>query len=291
MLEEFGFPAERILHEAHQAFIVMDADGVVRGWSLAACELFGWHEDEAVGSRMSELIIPQRYRELHERGLQTYLRDGIGPVLGATIEIEGVHRSGRQVPVELTITPRRSSRGDAWFHAFLVDITHRRRIERLLLASSEVGWLVADAGRTVTVPGVLAAIGQAMQFEVGLAWMPDAATGRLRLDESWSSTPAGDTFVRESSPASFEPGVGLPGLVWQRGTPLWTADVASDERYVRRAQAAALDLHSGLFIPLVDGERVLGVLEFLSQEWQAATPDVLGRVAQLGARIGRHLPR
>ena len=47
----------------------MDTSGVVRGWNDRAERKFGFTAAEAVGRRMSELIIPERYRDAHEAGL------------------------------------------------------------------------------------------------------------------------------------------------------------------------------------------------------------------------------
>ncbi|MEV6304863.1 PAS domain S-box protein [Actinoplanes sp. NPDC051861] len=46
----------RILDAAPDAFVSMDADGVVRTWNVAAERLLGWSECEAVGRPLSELL-------------------------------------------------------------------------------------------------------------------------------------------------------------------------------------------------------------------------------------------
>ena len=116
-----------VLEGAHEAFIAMDARGVIIDWNPAAEATFGWSRREAVGRVLAATIVPARYRDSHRRGLQRYLGTGEGPVLGQRLELEALHREGFEFPVELTISARRS--GDVeLFNAFLHDISDRRAL-------------------------------------------------------------------------------------------------------------------------------------------------------------------
>jgi PAS domain S-box-containing protein len=94
-----------VLETALDAVVVMREDGVVSGWNNIAEQIFGWSRDEALGRQLSELIIPERFREAHHKGLTTYLETGHGPVLNSHIEVCGLRRSGEEFPVELSIAP------------------------------------------------------------------------------------------------------------------------------------------------------------------------------------------
>jgi PAS domain S-box-containing protein len=277
---------QAVLDSSHEAFIVMDADGDVRVWNPAAEYIFGWRAEDAIGSKLSELIVPERYRTLHEQGLRTYLDTGDGPVLGTTIEIEGIDRLGRSIPVELTINPGVDGSGARVFHAFINDVTHRRRHERLSRASARVAWTLLDVGTGMSLEQVLEAIGEEMCFEVGLAWTAAADMRRIELRASWAPGVDAAGFVADSAIASFAPGIGLPGLCWESGEPLWSADVNHDARYVRRSEAQRRGLSSAIFIPICDDGACIGVLEFLSTEWRTARPELLAGFGELGARLG-----
>jgi PAS domain S-box-containing protein len=125
-----------VLKTALDAVLVMRLDGTIAGWNDVAERTFGWSFEEAVGRRMSEMIIPPHYREAHERGLAHYLRTGEGPVLDRHIEITALHRDGRELPVELSITHTHQF-DEPVFLGFLRDITERKEAQRrqqLLLA-------------------------------------------------------------------------------------------------------------------------------------------------------------
>jgi PAS domain S-box-containing protein len=127
----------QIIDHALDGFVSMDSDGIVTAWNRSAEEIFGWPARKAIGSRLSELIVPERYRTAHERGLERFLQTGKGPLLDKHIELLAVHRDGHEFPVELSVTAVKV-RGGFMFHAFLHDITDRKRLEREILKLTEL---------------------------------------------------------------------------------------------------------------------------------------------------------
>jgi len=120
-----------ILDAASDGFVAMGDDGYVKGWNRAASELFGWSSEEAIGRRLSELIVPAEQREAHWRGLQRFLRTGEGRFLGQRVEVEAVDRAGRTFMVELAV--KAAQVDETWtFNAFVHDISERKRQERAL---------------------------------------------------------------------------------------------------------------------------------------------------------------
>jgi PAS domain S-box-containing protein len=117
-----------ILETALDAVVTMDPAGLITGWNAEAERLFGWSQEEVVGSRMSDTIIPPQHREAHERGVQRFLDTGEGPLLNKRIEITALHRSGREFPVELAVSCAKVA--DTWtFSAFIRDLSQRRQVE------------------------------------------------------------------------------------------------------------------------------------------------------------------
>jgi PAS domain S-box-containing protein len=127
----------QIIDQALDGFVSMDSDGLVTAWNRSAEEIFGWPSHKAIGSRLSELIVPERYRSAHERGLQRFLETGKGPLLDKRVELLAVHRDGHEFPVEMSVTAVKV-RGGFMFHAFLHDITDRKRLEREILRLTEL---------------------------------------------------------------------------------------------------------------------------------------------------------
>jgi PAS domain S-box-containing protein len=106
----------------------MDEQGVITNWNPRAEVIFGWTAGEAVGKKLSEVVIPPQYREAHIRGLRHFLATGQGPVLNRRIEITALRRDGTEFPVELSILPFKVG-ASYRFNAFIADITERKRAE------------------------------------------------------------------------------------------------------------------------------------------------------------------
>lgn len=123
-----------IIDTALNAVVTMDASGMVTSWNKQAETVFGWSSDEAIGQRMSELIIPPPQRMSHENGLRHFLATGEGPLLQRRIEVNSFRRDGVEFPVELEVIPLKV--GDDWvFSAFVRDITESRRAQEKLRQS------------------------------------------------------------------------------------------------------------------------------------------------------------
>ena len=93
--------AERVAH------FVMDGDGNVVEWDTASEDIFGWTRDEALGTKLSELIIPPDQRAIHEYGLTRYKATGQGKFIGKPLQIVTHNRSGAEVPIAITISMER----------------------------------------------------------------------------------------------------------------------------------------------------------------------------------------
>ena len=124
-------PLDVLLHTALDAVIVMGSDGRIVEWNEHSAEMFGWSRDEAVGREMAELIIPERHREAHARGLRRFLDTGEEGYLRRRIELPGLHRSRGEFPVELRISPVPLDGGTA-FVGCLRDVSARQMLQQEL---------------------------------------------------------------------------------------------------------------------------------------------------------------
>lgn len=144
-----------IVDTALDAVVMIDAEGQITAWNAQATTIFGYTQSEAIGRPLHETIIPLHYRDAHLRGMQRFLASGVaGNVMNKRVEVMGLHRSGREFPIELALTATR--RDDQYeFGAFIRDISeHKTQQDQLQLAysvyaASSEAMVVTDAANLV----------------------------------------------------------------------------------------------------------------------------------------------
>jgi len=126
----------QVVMSAIDAVVAMDAAGHITGWNRQAECVFGWSEEEALGSCLVDMIVPAGLREGHRRGVARYLETREARLLNRRIEITALTRAGLEIPVELSITPIRVGE-ELHFSAFLRDISDSKRAREQLRETTE----------------------------------------------------------------------------------------------------------------------------------------------------------
>jgi PAS domain S-box-containing protein len=145
---------ELILDRAHNAVISMDQLGRVSYWNPSAERTFRIRREEAVGRRVADLIVPERFREAHEAGLRWFLGEGVGPMLDRRVELTALRRDRTEFPVELTISGVQQD-GEWIFTAFVQDISERQAGERERLVEELRRALLGSERRFEAIVGSL----------------------------------------------------------------------------------------------------------------------------------------
>src|SRR5216110_2888992 len=283
-----------IIHAALDAVVTMDGDGVVRSWSPQAERVFGWPASDVVGRKLSATIIPPRYRDAHERGLTHFLGTGEGPVLNRRIEIMGLRRDGREIPVELTITPVHLA--GAWlFSAFLRDISDRKLVEQRRATQYTVTRILAEAATLAEAgSGILRAVAENLDWQAGVLWIVEPQSNALRCLEIWRAAGVDlGEFERVTRDSTFPRGVGLPGRVWASDGPIWHPDVTALEgaQFPRLPHALAAGVRGAFAFPIRSAGAIMGVAEFFKREPREPDPDLLEMTAALGSQLGQFIER
>jgi diguanylate cyclase (GGDEF)-like protein/PAS domain S-box-containing protein len=283
-----------ILETAADAFVAIDAAGMIIDWNFAARATFGWTRDEALGRELADTIIPERYRAAHRQGLRRFLASGEPRILNKRLEFSALHRDRHEFPVELTIARRRTADSGSAFNAFLRDISDRRAAEeeirqgralseRLLRAQDAISRVFAQAQSSEeAMRELLAALGAAMDWQLGAWWSP-TDDEVLRCRSVWHRGAPAEAFEAFSLQLELARGVALPGRVWASGQPEWTADLASDQSFPRANLAASAGLHASVCVPVLAGQAFRGAIEFFSTqngEPDLATRQILGTIAE-----------
>ncbi|MFB5193092.1 PAS domain S-box protein [Alicyclobacillus fastidiosus] len=126
---------QSVFKHAKDAFIVLDYQGYVVAWNHGAESIFGYSARERVGEKLS-LIIPERFRDAHHRGLERYVSTGEKRMIEQTVETVGVHKDGQEIPMELSISTFGEGQ-QTYFIGIIREITERKHHEQLLRQGRE----------------------------------------------------------------------------------------------------------------------------------------------------------
>lgn len=120
-----------ILQTAYDAFVGVGPDGRITDWNARACKLFGWHEEEALGRDVIELLVPASRREHARACLARFAASGACAMLEGPTETTALDRHGHDIPVEVAIAPLPTADGFG-VTAFLRDIRPRKEAQQRL---------------------------------------------------------------------------------------------------------------------------------------------------------------
>ena len=118
---------EAILESANDAIISIDDRGRVVLWNRGAAEMFGYTSDDMIGEPVAA-VIPARFREPHAEGIERVTAGGERHVIGQTVELAGLHRDGREFPIELSLGTWVAD-DRRYYSGIIRDITERKVAE------------------------------------------------------------------------------------------------------------------------------------------------------------------
>jgi len=131
LLQNAELELRTILDNANDAYVCMDADGIVKAWNKQAEHIFGWADEEAIGRRLDKLIIPNELQQAHQAGMRRFALEKTSEMMGKRIELDGMRKDGTRIPIELQVNVLEIN-AHTLFTSFLRDITDRKQLESLL---------------------------------------------------------------------------------------------------------------------------------------------------------------
>jgi len=106
--------------------ITIDGKGIVRSANPAVEKIFGYPLDEVIGQNVS-MLTPEPHRAAHDGYIEHYCRTGQARIIGIGREVEGLHKNGERIALELSINEY-FVQGQRYFTGILHDIRERVHI-------------------------------------------------------------------------------------------------------------------------------------------------------------------
>jgi PAS domain S-box-containing protein len=280
-----------VVETASDAIILADCRGTIMSWNRAAQRLFGYAAEEVTGHSLT-CLMPARYREAHEKGLERVRMAGRSRLAGKPVELHGLRKDGTEFPLELSLGTWQSG-GGIFFSGIIRDITERKRVEDFHRTQVAVSMVLASCDSLAqAAPQLIQAVCDITGWELGLIWLVDRDAAVLRCEALWHQpTVPGSGLTAMKEYPSFPSGVGLPGRIWASGEPTWVPDVLKDVNFPRAQVAADAGLHGAFGVPIRSGRRMMGVIEFFSREIRQPDTTLLQMMADIGIKVGQFIER
>ncbi|MCF8026328.1 MAG: diguanylate cyclase [Desulfobacteraceae bacterium] len=120
-----------INESAQDAIVVMDANGRISYWNPAAERIFDYTDDEAIGKDLHSMLAPSRYKKSYEAAFPKFQRSGRGDVIGKTLELKALRKSGEEFSMELSLSGVQLE--DRWHAVGIIrDISERKEAEETI---------------------------------------------------------------------------------------------------------------------------------------------------------------
>ncbi len=114
---------------ATEGILVTNDKGEITRINPSAEQLFGYEKNELIGKKI-EVLIPNRF-SAHTKHRDTYNKNPHPRAMGGGIDLFGLRKDGKEIPVEVSLSPYSSAEGK-FVIAFIVDITVRKQAEEKL---------------------------------------------------------------------------------------------------------------------------------------------------------------
>ncbi len=123
----------RVVESVPNAIVIVDQRGVINLVNTQAERLFGYSRQEMVGKPV-EMLLPASLRQGHPAHRAGYLDHPTTRAMGGNRDLHGLHRDGREIPVEVGLNPIESEDGTQVL-ASVIDISVRKAADAALRAA------------------------------------------------------------------------------------------------------------------------------------------------------------
>jgi PAS domain S-box-containing protein len=129
---------------ASDAIILIDDQGNICYWNIAAQKMFGYDSAEMMGRNL-EIIIPPRFMEAHRKAFAEFVETRCEAMTGQIYEVSALRKEGSELPVELSVSGL-LLKGKCHAAGIVRDITGRRNLEIQLRQAQKMEAIGTFAG-------------------------------------------------------------------------------------------------------------------------------------------------
>jgi PAS domain S-box-containing protein len=259
------------------AVVVVDSEGRILFVNQQTEVLLGYPRQELLG-QLHEVLLPERFRAGHVGYRNAYLEAPRVRPMGVGLELFAQHKDGREVPVEISLSPS-ALEGEVVVVSTIRDVSERRALLGQLQAIQTVtDAALAYLGIEELLPELLGRVRDVLHVDT---------VSILLLDANGASLVARAALGLEEEVAQgvhVPVGQGFAGRVAAEQRPVSITDI--DQADLVNPLLAARGLRSLLGVPLLVERQLLGVLHvgsLIRRSFTDQETDLLQRVADRAA--------
>jgi PAS domain S-box-containing protein len=272
-----------LLNLANEAIFARRLDSRIIYWNRGAEQLYGYSQDEAIGSFSHQLLATEFPKGWDHFGASLI---EAGEWTG---ELKQKTKHGRRIDVESRFKLIDDRAGGYVILECNRDITHRKQSARRLATEHQVTLALAESENPTAAWGkILEIMGAGLEWDAATFWLVHRQNQVLECLKTWHH-PSTEYASCEDRPPLAR-GIGLPGRVWQSEEPLWIADVIK-EASTLQLSVPSDHVHAVFAFPIKLRNEVLGVVEFFSTAVREPDEEMMKAAEAIGGQIGQFAER
>lgn len=126
---------QAVLEAAPDAIVIADRDGRITLANAQTDRIFGYPRADLIGKEV-EILVPPRLRTNHVRLRTGFFASPSPRRMGVGLELMGLHRDGREIPIEVSLSPVQVDQ-QVFVSVAIRDVTERRENEKRLRRQHE----------------------------------------------------------------------------------------------------------------------------------------------------------
>ncbi|MBD2494330.1 adenylate/guanylate cyclase domain-containing protein [Nostoc sp. FACHB-280] len=298
MLVTYKNYMETVIRSMADALLITTNTGKIKQVNLAAQKLFDFSEAELINQPISLLFednfsllrIINHYSKLN-RDLQQF-----------EVVCRKKTREKMLVAFSCTVMQRKNEALEDIIYIGR-DVTSRQRREQRNVAQYQITRILSESSSIQqAIPEILQAICQSLEWDVGELWTAseyittdvpaESDDAVLRCVEMWSSRLiSAREFKAVTWQTTYLPNVGLPGQIWGRRSAVWNKNILDYVDLQRSPTAINAGLCSAFGFPILDDNKILGVMTFFSRDIQPQDADLLQMMVSVGSQVAQFMKR
>jgi len=158
-LEESQKKFKKLAANASDAIIIINKNNRITFWNKCAEEMFQHSKEEVINKHLTDIVIPDKYRETYIQKFTEHKNKAIKPWTGKTKQIVGKKRDGTEFPVEVSHSEINIEGG--WHGVSIIrDLSERKEFEKLMRIKDKALETSLDAIVFSDLKGIITYINQ-----------------------------------------------------------------------------------------------------------------------------------